>query len=180
MLAKKVKSDEAPSFESVMDTIQRRLDSITETDLIAPTGYFGRGEKVGVLPLQQQKLWTLMTLIGDEARPIIEEHNRLGELVQREFGNGRATASHIVAASQKKEVQEAAKRMDVLKAQSQTLNSMHKIVKNIFWNDVRTLFDGWSQKLEIDSNWEAIKASPDDDLGVSVEDILGSMFGRRH
>jgi hypothetical protein len=177
MFATKTKEDPMPAFESVFDGIQRRLGAITEKNLISSDEGAGGGTAFGVLPVEQRKMWTLMTQLKQEVRPLLDEHNILANMVQREFGRS-SEASRIVTAAQKPEVQSAVKRMDELKATVQPLMSTHKIVKNMFWNDVRTMFDAWGDQLWIDPDWTVRKRKQEDEVGLSLGDILGGLIGR--
>jgi len=167
-----------PAYESVNVRIQNRLDAIKEKDLLPPDDGVGLGVKVGILPLEQRKLWTLLQQTGRELKPLINEHERLNSMLQNEIGKV-TTISKILATAQRSEMIEAAARLDELTASIKPMISLRKIVKNIFWNDVRTMLGVWDTRLWLDPDW-TVRVQPDEDeSSPSIGDVLGRLIGRR-
>jgi hypothetical protein len=167
-----------PAYESVTARIQNRLDAIKEKDLLPPLRGVGPGVKVGLLTFEQRKMWTLMQQLGRELEPLMNEHRRLHETLQNEIGK-ITTISKILATAQKPEIQEAATRLDDLSIAIKPLMNMRKIVKNIFWNDVRTMFGSWDQQLWLDPDWTVRVQPEEDESSPSIGEVLGHMFSRR-
>lgn len=175
MFAAKSKDASVPAFEPILDTIRRRLDAISNSDVISPDEGVGRGEKFGVLPMEQRKIWTLMRLMAQEVEPLIDEHNELSTLLQKEIGNGKP--SRIVAAALKPEIQNAATRVEELNTQIKPVVGAVKLLKNILWNDVRTMFGAWDEHMWIDPDWTVRKQSEDDGpSGISLSDLFGGVI----
>lgn len=155
----KIRSESAPTFESIVAVIRHRLDAITERDLIPPEEASGSETTIGRLASEQKKLWTLMIVEQRELKPLESEAEGLMHLVQSLFG-GYFTPSHIIATAHRKDVQDVVKRIDELNKIIYPRRSRLKIVSNIFWNDVRTMLDFWSEgQLYIEPDW-SVSALP--------------------
>jgi hypothetical protein len=165
----------APAFEQVLDMIQRRVDAITEKDLLPPEDWSKTGAYVGDLPMEHRKLSTLMKKLSLELEPLMKEHEKEQRFVHSQLG-AQTTLRRLIDVSSKKDVQESVKRLEQIELAIAPIKGAREIVHRIFWQDVNAMFSCWEKNVSIQPDWSV--RTVDEEHSDDSESILSRLFGR--
>ncbi|OGG60669.1 hypothetical protein A2765_03795 [Candidatus Kaiserbacteria bacterium RIFCSPHIGHO2_01_FULL_56_24] len=180
MTATKPKDKLANATSSSLDEFMTRLAAITPKDYIRPEKDDFGGMKVGTLGEEQKKLWTLMELIREEAKPLISEHTSLNDFLEQEMG-GKAIslAQTVIRSANRPDICKACERQEQIEPRIRALHDLNKIANRFFWHDVRTMCGGWAknQRYFIDDRWDVYVAKLGDNA-EGVESLLNSLLSR--
>ncbi|MBL8158588.1 hypothetical protein JNK62_03595 [bacterium] len=168
-------SQSAPAFEHVIDVIQKRVDALSEKDLLPPEEWSKTGAYVGDLPIKHRKLSTLMRQLSLELEPLMKEHEKEQRFVHSQLG-AQTTLRRLIDVSSKKDVQESVKRLEQIELAIAPIKGVREIVRLIFWQDVNAMFSCWEKNVSIQPDWSVRTVEVEEP--DSSESILSRLFGR--